>query len=150
MAKDELDDLYQTIILDHSRDPRNPKNPEDASIIADGVNPFCGDEIHLEIALDLNDKISEVGFRGQGCAINQATGSMLSEIIKGKTIEEVEQISNLFGSVMRGHEPTDAEQKVLGDLESLSSVRQFPVRIKCALLAWSPLEDGIKDFRNGR
>lgn len=148
MALNELDDLYREVILDHSRNTRNPENLDTPDIIADGVNPFCGDEIHLQITLDENDKISEVGFSGEGCAINQATGSMLSEAIKGKTLDEVERISDLFRDVMRGHEPTADEQDTLGDLESLSSVRQFPVRIKCALLAWSALEDGIKDFLN--
>ena len=114
--------------------------------MADGVNPFCGDEIHIQIGLDEHSRVSQVGFQGEGCSINQATGSMLSEAIKGLTLTEAAALSDRFHQMMQGPVPTQAQLDQLGDLGTIAKVRGFPVRIKCALLAWSTLEDGI----NGR
>jgi nitrogen fixation NifU-like protein len=147
MALNELDDLYREAILDHSRNPRNSDEVKDADITGNAVNPFCGDEIHLQIRLSDEGHVEHIGLQGEGCSINQATGSMITKAIKGKTLEEIEAVSTLFKSMIRGHSPTEEEIKELGELESLSSVRQFPVRIKCALLAWSALEDGIDEYR---
>ena len=147
MALSELDDLYRDAILDHSRNPRNRDAVEDADIAADAINPFCGDEIHLQLSLNDRGRVEQAGLQGEGCSINQATGSMITEAVKGKTLDEIEAMSSLFKSMMRGHSTTEEEVEELGELESLSSVRQFPVRIKCALLAWSALEDGIEEYR---
>ena len=147
MVFDELDDLYHDIILDHCRHPRNPEKLEDADIIADGVNPFCGDEIHLQIRLDQHGRVARIGSQGQGCSINQGAGSMLSEAIEGKTLDEIEEVSALFNEMLLGDVPSDTELKHLHDLEALSGVRRFPVRIKCALLSWSTLEEGIERYR---
>ena len=148
MALGNLDEIYRDdLILDHRRRPRNPCRLADADIVADGVNPFCGDEIHLQIRLDEQFCVSQVGFQGEGCSINQATGSMLSEAIKGLTLPEAEELSDRFHLMMQGPEPTPAQLGRLGDLGTLAKVREFPVRIKCALLAWSTLEDGIRGVR---
>ena len=147
MALNELDDLYRDAILAHVRNPRNPCVVEDADVSADGINPFCGDEIHLQLRLDEAGKVARVGLQGEGCSINLATGSMVTEAVRGKSLEEIGTLSNLFKSMLRGHTPTEAECAELGELESLSSVTRFPVRIKCALLAWSALEDGIDEYR---
>ena len=147
MALSGLDDLYRDAILDHSRSPRNRDAVEDADITADAINPFCGDEIHLQLVLNGRGRVEQVGLQGEGCSINQATGSMITEAVKGKTLDEIEAVSSLFKNMMRGHSPTEKEVEELGELETLSSVRQFPVRIKCALLAWSALEDGIEEYR---
>ena len=149
MALNELDDLYREAILDHSRNPRNSDKVVDADITADAINPFCGDEIHLQISLNDRSRVEHVGIQGEGCSINQATGSMITKAINGKTLDEVEAVSSLFKSMMRGHSPTAEEVAELGELETLSSVRHFPVRIKCALLAWSALDDGIEEYRKG-
>ena len=144
MALGNLDEIYRDdVILDHRRNPRNPVRLNDPDIVADGVNPFCGDEIHLQIRLDAGGRVSEVGFQGEGCSINQATGSMLSEAIKGLTPNEVAELSDSFHRMMQGSDPTQEQLAGLGDLGSLAKVRDFPVRIKCALLAWSTLEDGL-------
>ena len=148
MALGNLDQIYRDdLILDHRRHPRNPCHISDADIVVDGVNPFCGDEIHLQIRLDEQSRVSQVGFQGEGCSINQATGSMLSEAIKGLTLPEAEELSDRFHQMMQGPNPTPAQLNRLGDLGTLAKVREFPVRIKCALLAWSTLEDGIGGVR---
>ncbi len=145
MALSNLDDIYRNdIILDHRRHPRNPDYLEEADVVVDGVNPFCGDEIHLQIRLDDRMRVVAVGFQGEGCSINQATGSMLSESIEGLTLAEATELSQRFHTMMQGPEPTVDMLAALGDLASLTKVREFPVRIKCALLAWSTLEDGIE------
>ncbi len=144
MALGNLDEIYRDdLILDHRRNPRNPARLNDPDIVVDGVNPFCGDEIHLQIRLDSDGRVREVGFQGEGCSINQSTGSMLSEAIKGLTLDEATGLSDRFHRMMEGSEPTPELLDSLGDLGVLSKVRDFPVRIKCALLAWSTLEDGI-------
>jgi nitrogen fixation NifU-like protein len=149
MALGNLDEIYRDdMILDHRRNPRNPEKPDVVDFTADGVNPFCGDEIHLQFGLDQEGRIAKVGFQGEGCSINQATGSMLSEAIRGLTLPEAEALSERFHRMMQGPEPTPAQLGQLGDLGTLAKVREFPVRIKCALLAWSTLEDGI--FSRGR
>ena len=149
MGPGELDGLYRDeVILDHRRNPRNPDALEDADITADGVNPFCGDEIHLQIKLDDRGRVSRVGFQGAGCSINQATGSMVSEAMECMTLDEVGAILEAFREMLRGDgEPTRNQLSELGDLAALVGVRAFPVRIKCALLAWATLEDAIVDYR---
>ena len=147
MALANLDEIYRDdAILDHRRNPRNPARLADADIIADGVNPFCGDEIHLQIRLDAGGRAIAVGFQGEGCSINQAAGSMLSEAVKGKTPPEMLALADEFRRMLQSPNPPAAETlATLGeDLASLSKVREFPVRIKCALLAWSTLEDGVE------
>lgn len=146
MELDELDDLYRDAILDHCRHPRNQERVEEADIVADGVNPFCGDEIHIQIKLDPEGRVARIGFQGEGCSINQATGSMLSEAVKGRTIDGIEAISERFKAMMQDEIPQE-DRPDLGELQALAGVRHFPVRIKCALLAWSTLEDGIDDFQ---
>ena len=146
MVTDELEDLYGETILEHCRNPRNGAKLEDADIVADGVNHFCGDEIHLQISLDEQGRIDSVGLQGAGCSINQAAGSMLAEVIEGQTLDEIEAVSNSFRETMMGN-ALDASEPLPGDLATLSAVRQFPVRIKCALLAWSTLEEGVARYR---
>ena len=144
MALGNLDEIYRDdVILDHRRNPRNPGRIDDADIFMDGVNPFCGDEIHLQIKLGPDGRVAQVGFQGEGCSINQATGSMLSEAIKGLTLGEAATLSDQFHEVMEGAEPSQEQLACLGELGALAKVREFPVRIKCALLAWSTLEDGL-------
>lgn len=144
MALGSLDQIYRDdVILDHRRNPRNPCRIDDADIFMDGVNPFCGDEIHLQIKLGQDGRVAQVGFQGEGCSINQATGSMLSEAIKGLTLAEAATLSDQFHEMMQGPQPSQEQVNRLGDLGALAKVRDFPVRIKCALLAWSTLEDGL-------
>ena len=150
MGLDLLDGMFREEILDHSRNPLNQRKLDEADVTAYGVNPFCGDELHLQVRLDEQGRIQEVGLQGVGCSINKATGSMLTQLIRGKTLDDIEALSNVFSKMMQGDSASEAELKELGELEVLSDVRRFPVRIKCALLAWDTLADGIEDYRRDR
>ncbi len=139
----DLDDLYRDIILDHYRSPRNPEKLSEADIEVEGINPFCGDEVRMQIALK-DGLVGAVSYEGTGCSISQASASILTELIKGKTLKEAEAAYFLFRDMMHGKETSDEGLEVLGEAEALAGVKRFPIRIKCALLAWATLEDGIK------
>ncbi len=147
MALDELDELYREAILSHVRSPRNHAVIPDADVTGESINPFCGDEISLQLRLDDSGRVVCVGLQGKGCSINRAAGSIMSEAIRGRSLDEIEALSDLFRELMRSNEPAHAEWARLGELEVLSGVTLFPVRIKCALLPWSALDDGIEEYR---
>jgi nitrogen fixation NifU-like protein len=139
-----LDELYREVILDHYRAPRNKRNIAPADIDLERNNPLCGDEIAIR-ALIKDGAIVDVAFEGQGCSISQASASMLTEQLKGKTLEEAEQMVLSFRGMMAGKE--DASEDELGDLVALKGVVKYPVRIKCAVLAWDTLQEGITMYR---
>lgn len=142
-----LDDLYREIILEHYHDPHGRHEIHDADIRNEGKNPLCGDELALEIKLS-NGEVEDIAVRCQGCAISVASGSMLTDAVKGKSLEEVKSISTKIKGMLKGEAlPEDFDPE---DLEALQGIRQFPVRIKCALLAWATLENGIKDYEAGK
>ncbi|RKX27112.1 MAG: SUF system NifU family Fe-S cluster assembly protein [Candidatus Zixiibacteriota bacterium] len=141
-----LDDMYREIILDHYKSPRGKKPLEKTDISSDGMNPSCGDEITVDIEME-NHVFKDVHVDCRGCAISTASGSILAEITKGKTFEEVQEIAEAVKKMLKGESeevPGDHE-----DLDALKGVRQFPVRIKCALLAWVTLVEGMKNFKDG-
>ena len=140
---DELNELYEAIILDHYRNPRNTGPVESPDIDLEVNNPFCGDEFHIQLKVD-GDTISQVGITGRGCAISQASASLLAELVDGKTSAEVRTSVDAFRRLLRGEEVSEEERDVLGDIEALSGVRKFPVRIKCALLSWVGLDDALE------
>ena len=142
----DMDDLYQEIILDHYRSPRNQQELEDVDIETEGVNPFCGDEVYLKMKLH-DGMVDSVSFRGVGCSISQASASMLTEAIKGKNLDEAEAVYLLFREMMQGKDPSDEELEELGEVEALAGVKKFPIRIKCAMLSWAALEEGIRNHR---
>ncbi|HBC45722.1 MAG TPA: SUF system NifU family Fe-S cluster assembly protein [candidate division Zixibacteria bacterium] len=144
---DPLDDLYRDIIMDHYRYPRGKKKLPDADIRNEGQNPVCGDEISVALKL-ADDKVEDISVECQGCAISVASGSMLADIIKGKTLSEVKVIAAAIKAILKGEEPPSNIN--LGDLEALSGVRKFPVRIKCALLSWTTLIDAIETIEQGQ
>ena len=146
----ELDDLYQDIILDHYRSPRHQGLLDDPDLRGEGFNPFCGDQVVLTLGLDDAGRIAEVGFEGQGCSISQASASMLTGQIEGKTLEEAEGLVRTFKGVMQGGEFTPEQQDDLGDVVALEGVKRFPIRIKCALLGWTTLQDAIAAYRKER
>ena len=141
-AQNELDDLYGDVVLDHCRTPRNSDTVEPADLRADGVNPFCGDEVHLQIALN-DDQAARVGVQSVGCSINRASASMMSEALTGKSRCDIVELAKTFRAMLKGDAPSDDEREDLGELTVLEHVREFPVRIKCALLPWSTLEDAL-------
>ena len=137
---DSLDDLYRDIIIDHFRYPRGNKHLAKADIRTEGKNPTCGDELELELKID-HDIVEDVSVGCKGCAISIASGSILSELIKGKDLQEVKAIARFVRGMLTGGNVPDNFN--LGDLEALKGVKDFPVRIKCALLSWTALIDGI-------
>ncbi len=149
LPMEEMDDLYQEVILDHYRNSRNKAPLASPDIEYDGFNPFCGDELVLQIRL-VDGAVQDAGFHGQGCSISQASASMMTDLLKGKTLEEAQALSEAFRHMMAGNELTAEELALMGDLEALQGVRKFPVRIKCALLAWATLEDGISEYRSNK
>ena len=149
MELNRLDDLYREAILDHRRNPRNHQRLKAPDIEGDAINPFCGDEIHLQIAVD-DGRVADVGLQGEGCSINLAAGSMLSEAIRGKALDEVDALVGLFRSMMRGDDEAEAVLRTEGDLTNLAGVRDYPVRIKCALLPLSALTQGIEGYKAGK
>lgn len=138
-----LEDLYQELILDHNRDPRNFGELDDANHEAHGYNPLCGDKISIQIRLD-GDTIEDIRFHGKGCAISQATASIMTETIKGKTVAEAEDLFKRFHRLMT-EEPSAEGNGDLGKLEALAGVRQFPIRVKCATLPWHTFRAALAD-----
>ncbi len=131
---DDLRALYQEVIIDHSRNPRNFGSLESANCSAEGVNPLCGDDVTLECLLDENQVIQDVRFNGHGCAISIASASMMTEMLKGLSKTDAEQLFEQFRARVTGGTPADLAD--IGKLEVLSGVREFPTRVKCATLAW--------------
>jgi nitrogen fixation NifU-like protein len=139
----EISALYQEMILDHYRRPRNKGTLENADASVEMKNPLCGDEIALQVQFT-GDQISDLKFSGRGCSISQASASMMTQLLKGKRKEEIEAIRNQFRDLMLGVPSADDDSK-LGSLRSLSGVARFPARVKCALLAWNALESALAE-----
>ncbi|HUF15051.1 MAG TPA: SUF system NifU family Fe-S cluster assembly protein [Acidimicrobiia bacterium] len=143
-----LEELYREVILDHFRNPRNKGHLVSPDATAEGVNPLCGDEITIELNMS-DGVVSDVAVAGQGCSISQSSASMMSEAIKGKTREEIEDLVARFRKMMSLDDSDDPgldperPGAVLGDLEALQGVRQYPVRIKCASLGWNTLMEAL-------
>jgi len=137
----ELRELYQEIILEHSKTPRNFRPMEGANRQAEGYNPLCGD--HYTVFMDVADgSIRDISFQGSGCAISKASASMMSQVLKGKTTKEAEEMFQQFHSIVTG-EPNGGTDK-LGKLEIFAGVANFPTRIKCATLAWHTLQAALR------
>jgi nitrogen fixation NifU-like protein len=141
MAEANLAALYQEMILDHYRRPRNKGVLEHAHTSVMMKNPLCGDEIELQLEFD-GDKIRDVKFTGQGCSISQASASMMTELVKGKDEAEVERLRQAFRAMVMGVGATEADT-ALGKMRALSGVSKFPARVKCALLGWNALEEAV-------
>ena len=138
----ELSELYQQVILDHNKKPRNFRKLEPATHHAEGYNPLCGDQ--LNIYLNVNDQgIAEVAFEGSGCAISKASASMMTQAVKGKTKEQAEKLFNEFHSMVTGQLDEENEENKLGNLKIFAGVREFPVRVKCATLPWHTLHAAL-------
>ena len=138
----ELRELYQSVILDHNKKPRNFGSLEDPDRSADGHNPLCGDVIHLTLKLE-DDVVREVRFEGSGCAISTAAASMMTQSLKGKTVAEAGELFKRFHELVTGS--GEADDAALGKLAVFSGVREFPVRVKCATLAWHTLKAALED-----
>jgi nitrogen fixation NifU-like protein len=139
----ELEELYQEVILDHSRRPRNFGEMADASVVVHGDNPACGDEIHLSVKFGDDGTLRELRFTGHGCAISQASASMMTAKLKGKTPAAGREMLRAFHDLVTS-EATAGSTANLGDLRLMQGVRKFPQRVKCAMLAWRALEEAVR------
>lgn len=145
---DELRELYQEVILDHGKNPRNYRELPDASCQAHGDNPICGDKITVYLKLNKDGLIEDASFQGRGCAISQASASMMTEIVAGRTVENARAIFERFHKMVTedGFELSledDADAEAFERLQVLSGVRQFPMRVKCATLAWHTMQAAV-------
>jgi len=142
----ELGDLYQEVILDHNRKPRNFGDLPGADRTAVGHNPLCGDRITVFLDLE-GDKVKDVRFQGSGCAISKASASMMTESVKGRTLVEAEALFEGFHRLLT-EDGAVADERALGKLVVFSGVREFPVRVKCATLAWHTLRAALENVRD--
>src|SRR5437868_8776916 len=138
----ELSDLYQEVILDHNKNPRNFREIVNADQYADGKNPLCGDALRVYVALDGNT-VTDVAFKGSGCAISKASASMMTQAVKGKTKEEAEAIFGEFHKMVTGELDIENEENHLGKLKIFAGVLEFPARVKCASLSWHTLHAAL-------
>lgn len=142
----EIAALYQELILDHYRRPRTKGELEGATTSVTMKNPLCGDEVALHVKFD-GDRVGDVRFSGRGCSISLASASMMTQLVKGKSAGEIEQLRDTFRDMVMGTTPADANEVVrtMGSLRALSGVSRFPARVKCALLAWNALESAMAE-----
>jgi nitrogen fixation NifU-like protein len=137
-----IDELYKEVILDHYKSPRNKRPLEDATVSVHKTNPLCGDEITLHARVE-DGKVTAIAFEGQGCSISQASASMLTESVEGKTVTDATALAGEFRSMMEGK--VDPDEDTFGDLVALKGVAKYPVRIKCAVLGWDVLQDALAE-----
>jgi nitrogen fixation NifU-like protein len=138
----ELNELYQETILEHNKNPRNFREIEDASKKALGNNPLCGDALQVFVAMD-GETISDVAFKGSGCAISKASASMMTQAVKGRTSGEAEELFGEFTKMVRGELNEESQENRLGRLKIFAGVREFPARVKCASLSWHTLHAAL-------
>lgn len=141
----DLQDLYQSIILDHNRKPKNYGALEGATCSAEGRNPLCGDEVRVELVVG-EGGIEDVRFTGSGCAVSRASASIMTQAVKGRTRAEVEQMFVRFHELVTGKlKPEPAEARAMGEMAAFSGVSKFPIRVKCASMPWHTLRKALED-----
>ena len=140
----ELSELYQQVILDHNKKPRNFHRLENANRSAEGFNPLCGDHLNVYLHVE-DDQVKEVSFEGSGCAISKASASMMTQAVKGKTKAEAETLFNEFHRMATGELVEQSEENHLGKLTIFAGVRDFPARVKCATLSWHTMHAALNN-----
>jgi nitrogen fixation NifU-like protein len=140
----ELSELYQQVILDHNKKPRNFHKLENANRRADGYNPLCGDQLNVYLHVE-GDQVQDVSFEGSGCAISKASASMMTQAVKGKSKQEAEMLFNEFHRMATGELDEENEPNHLGKLKIFAGVRDFPARVKCATLSWHTMQAALND-----
>ncbi len=138
----ELSELYQQVILDHNKKPRNFRKIENANHTAEGYNPLCGDQLTIYVNV-AGDAVQEIAFEGSGCAISKAAASMMTQAVKGKTREQTKELFKEFHSMVTGELDEETEENSLGNLKIFAGVRDFPVRVKCATLPWHTMQAAL-------
>ena len=141
----DVRELYQQLIVDHSKSPRNCRVIEGADLTAEGYNPLCGDHVTLYVRLD-GDRVTDISFQGNGCAISTASASLLTEVLKGKTRAEAEALFASFHDLVTGAQ-SEAAGPALGKLKVFAGVSEFPVRVKCATLVWHTLKAALHKIK---
>jgi nitrogen fixation protein NifU and related proteins len=139
----ELSELYQQVILDHNKKPRNFRKLETANHTAEGYNPLCGDQLTIYMNLE-DDRVTDVGFEGSGCAISKASASMMTQAVQGKTREEAQALFEQFHRMVTGELDEEAEENHLGRLKIFAGVRDYPARVKCASLPWHTMHAALE------
>jgi nitrogen fixation NifU-like protein len=139
----ELSELYQQVILDHNKKPRNFHKLETANRTAEGYNPLCGDQLHIYLEVE-DDQVKDISFEGSGCAIFKASASMMTQAVKGKTKSESEELFEEFHRLVTGRLDEETEDNNLGKLKIFAGVREFPVRVKCATLSWHTMRAALE------
>jgi nitrogen fixation NifU-like protein len=147
MPEVKLDDLYQEVVLDHNRNPRNFTKLADANLYSHGFNPLCGDDYELYLRVDDEGTIQKVGFQGHGCAISKSSASLMTAAIEGKNVKDAEALKRNFIHLLTDEAVSRDVKAGVGRLQFFEGVRQFPVRVKCATLAWHALEDALRDLK---
>ncbi|MFC1542313.1 Fe-S cluster assembly sulfur transfer protein SufU [Pseudomonadota bacterium] len=141
----DLGDLYQQVIIDHTKSPRNFGKLEPCSHDAEGFNPLCGDQLHVYLQINDNNIIEDVKFEGQGCSISTASASLMTQALKGKPVSEFERLFEAFHNMATADMSEAPDEETLGKLAVLAGVKEFPARIKCATLCWHTLKAAIED-----
>jgi len=140
-----LRELYQEVILDHSRHPRHHGVLEDASHKAEGYNPLCGDRVTVYLRLDADDRVADIKFEGKGCAISQASASMMTDMLKGRTAAEADRLMQGFLHLVKGEDASDLPKDDRERLEVMGGISAFPMRVKCATLAWHTYKSAVEE-----
>lgn len=141
---DSLRELYQEVILDHSRHPRHFGALEGATHSGQGYNPLCGDRVTVHLKLDSDARIADIAFEGKGCAISQASASMMTEMLEGRTIAEAEKLMGGFLHLVKGEGPGDLNEEDRERLDVMGGISEFPMRVKCATLAWHTMKSALE------
>lgn len=142
----DLTELYQEVIIEHNRSPRNFRTLPDANRSAEGDNPLCGDRINLQLRVE-DGVIQDIGFQGSGCAISRASASLMTAAVQGRTTVEAAKLFAAFHGMVTGHPDAPVDAKALGKLAALAGVRRFPGRVKCATMAWHTLHEAMEAKR---
>ncbi len=141
---DGLRELYQEVILDHSRHPRHFGPMDHATHTGEGYNPLCGDRVKIYLSVDKDDRIASIKFEGKGCAISQASASLMTDMLTGRTIAEAEKLMGGFLHLVKGDAPSDLEENDRERLDVMAGVSAFPMRVKCATLAWHTMKSALE------
>ena len=145
MMDDSLRELYQDVILDHSKHPRHFGPLPEATHHAEGFNPLCGDRVKINLILDASDRIADIKFEGKGCAISQASASMMTDMVAGRTVAEAETLMGGFLHLVKGEDATDLKGDDRDILDVMAGVSAFPMRVKCATLAWHTMKSALEN-----
>ncbi len=144
MIDESLRELYQEVILDHSRHPRHFGPLDHATHNGEGLNPLCGDRVNVHLLVGADNKISDIKFEGRGCAISQASASLMTDMLVGRTVEEAEKLMDGFLHLVKGEDASDLQPDDLDRLAVMAGVSAFPMRVKCATLAWHTMKSALE------